>query len=80
MPWDDSRMPPRLLSPDVTAAPVEHAPMPAAEVFVVLAGRGGATFPDGERIDPAPGVAVALRAGERTVWVVTERLRKIWVA
>jgi uncharacterized cupin superfamily protein len=28
----------------------------------------------------APGVAVRLTAGERTVWTVTERVRKIWVA
>jgi uncharacterized protein len=50
------------------------------EVFVVVAGRGWLTFDDGERIDLAPGVAVRLTAGERTVWTVTERVRKIWVA
>jgi hypothetical protein len=27
-----------------------------------------------------PGVAVRLTAGEHTVWTVTERVRKIWVA
>lgn len=111
-------MPSRLLSPDVTTAPLDHAPLPAEEVddgsptvglatlagvggaevglwemtegtardtevdevFVVVAGRGSVTFADGERIALAPGVAVRLRAGERTVWVVTERLRKVWVA
>ena len=50
------------------------------EVFVVLSGRGHVTFEDGERIDLAPGVAVRLAAGERTVWTVTERVRKFWVA
>ena len=50
------------------------------EVFVVLSGRGHVTFEDGERIDLAPGVAVRLEAGEHTVWTVTERVRKIWVA
>jgi uncharacterized cupin superfamily protein len=50
------------------------------EVFVVVSGAGHVTFEDGERIDLAPGVAVRLNAGERTVWTVTERVRKIWVA
>ena len=50
------------------------------EVFVIVSGRGHVTFEDGERIDLAPGVAVRLTAGERTVWTVTERVRKIWVA
>ena len=50
------------------------------EVFVVLAGRGTVTFEDGERIDLVPGVAVRLRAGERTTWAVTETLRKVYVA
>ncbi len=27
-----------------------------------------------------PGAAVRLRAGERTTWVVTETLRKVYVA
>lgn len=50
------------------------------EVFVVVSGRGTVVFEDGERVDVSPGVAVRLRAGERTEWTVTERLRKIWVA
>ena len=50
------------------------------EVFVIVSGRGHVTFDDGERIDLAPGVAVRLTAGERTVWTVTERVRKVWVA
>lgn len=50
------------------------------EVFVVLAGRGTVTFEDGEVVELAPGVAVRLRAGERTTWVVTETLRKVYAA
>ena len=50
------------------------------EVFVVLAGRGTVEFEDGERVDLRRGVAVRLTAGERTVWTVEERLRKVWVA
>ncbi len=50
------------------------------EVFVVLAGRGTVEFEDGEVISLAPGVAVRLRAGERTTWTVTEALRKVYVA
>ena len=108
----------RLLSPDVTADALVHAPLPTQdvadgspttavvtlgtvagaevglwemtegtardtevdEVFVVVSGSGQVTFEDGERLDLAPGVAVRLTAGERTVWTVTERVRKIWVA
>jgi uncharacterized protein len=50
------------------------------EVFVVLAGRGTVTFDDGEVVDLAPGVACRLTAGERTTWVVTETLRKVYLA
>ena len=109
---------PRLLSPDVTTAPLVHEDLPADEVvqgsptaavrtldalpgcevglwemtegaardtevdevFVVVSGRGTVTFEDGERLQLAPGTAVRLRAGERTEWLVTEALRKIWVA
>lgn len=50
------------------------------EVCVMLAGRGSVTFEDGEVVELAPGVAVRLRAGERTTWTVTETLRKVYVA
>lgn len=50
------------------------------EVFVVLDGAGTVTFDDGETIALAPGVAVRLRAGERTTWEVTQTLRKLYVA
>lgn len=50
------------------------------EVFVVLAGSGTVTFADGEVVELRPGVVVRLHAGERTTWVVTETLRKLYVA
>ena len=49
------------------------------EVFVIIAGRGAVTFEDGEVVELRPGVAVRLRAGERTTWTVTEALRKVYV-
>lgn len=61
-------------------APGTEQDTEADEVFVVLAGRGTVTFEDGEVVDLAPGVAVRLRAGERTTWTVTEALRKVYVA
>jgi uncharacterized protein len=61
-------------------APGTEQDTEADEVFVVLAGRGTVTFEDGEVVDLAPGVAVRLTAGERTTWVVTETLRKVYVA
>ena len=50
------------------------------EVFVVLAGAGTVEFEDGETLALRPGVAVRLRAGERTTWTVTTPLRKVWLA
>ena len=50
------------------------------EVFVVLTGAGQVDFEDGERVHLSPGVAVRLRAGERTTWTITTTLRKVWVA
>ncbi|MST33164.1 DUF861 domain-containing protein [Acidimicrobiaceae bacterium USS-CC1] len=50
------------------------------EVFVVLSGRGAVRFADGSVVDLAPGRVVRLRGGERTVWDVTETLRKVYVA
>ncbi|MEO7423315.1 MAG: cupin domain-containing protein [Ornithinibacter sp.] len=49
------------------------------EVFVVLSGRGTVTFEDGESITLVPGVAVRLRSGDRTLWSISETLRKVWV-
>ncbi|GAA4107522.1 cupin domain-containing protein [Nocardioides fonticola] len=50
------------------------------EVFVVLAGEATVGFEDGEEIELRPGVAVRLRAGERTTWTVRSTLRKLYVA
>lgn len=59
------------------------------EVFVVISGRGRVDFEDvpGEgqsplpdSIDLGPGSVVRLSAGMRTVWTVTETLRKVWLA
>ena len=50
------------------------------EVCLMLAGRGTVQFEDGEVVTLAPGLALHLRAGERTVWTVTETLRKVYVA
>src|SRR5262245_31121203 len=61
-------------------APGTEQDTEADEVFVVLAGRGQVTFEDGEVIELRPGVAVRLRAGERTTWTVTEMIRKVYVA
>jgi uncharacterized protein len=52
------------------------------EVFVVLSGRGRVQFCDRPLapIDLKAGDVVRLEAGMRTVWTVTETLRKISVA
>ena len=50
------------------------------EVFLVLTGAGSVTFDDGSVLALRPGVLVQLRAGDRTVWEVTETLRKLYVA
>lgn len=54
----------------------------ADEIFVVLQGRGRIEFEDSDRaaIELAPGDVVRLQAGMRTVWSVTEPLRKFWIA
>ena len=51
-------------SPTVPALTIDHVPR--------------RLHPD--RVALAPGVVVRLRAGERTTWVVTEALRKVYVA
>ncbi len=52
----------------------------AEEIFVVLSGAGTVHFEDGSTVALRPGVAVRLHAGERTIWNITETLRKIFVA
>jgi uncharacterized cupin superfamily protein len=53
----------------------------ADEVFVVLSGRAVIRFVDPELpdLEVGPGSVVRLAAGMRTVWTVTETLRKVYV-
>ncbi|UQX86881.1 cupin domain-containing protein [Jatrophihabitans telluris] len=51
----------------------------ADEVFVVIAGQGSLSVEDGDTIDLEPGTVVRLFAGERTEWVVTSTIRKIYI-
>lgn len=62
------------------AGPGTDTDVEADEVFLVLGGRGTVRFEDGSEIDLRPGVLVRLHAGDRTTWVVSERLRKLYVA
>lgn len=61
------------------AGPGTDTDVEVDELFVVLAGAGTVRFEDGEVIELRPGVVVRLHAGDRTTWVVTERLRKLYV-
>lgn len=49
------------------------------EVFVVLSGRARIDFADGSSIEVGPGDLVRLHAGDRTVWTVSETLRKVYI-
>ncbi len=54
------------------------------EVFVVLSGRATVELepggPDAETIEIAAGSVVRLAGGTRTVWTVTETLRKVYIS
>lgn len=52
------------------------------EVFVVLSGRATIAFDDPSLLDleVGPGSVVRLGEGQRTVWTVTETLRKVYIA
>lgn len=54
----------------------------ADEVFVVLSGRAVISFvsPELPSLEVGPGSVVRLAEGMRTVWTVTETLRKVYVA
>ncbi len=53
----------------------------ADELFVVLAGAATVEFIDEERfVHLRPGTVLRLEAGQRTVWTVTETLRKVYLA
>ena len=49
------------------------------EMFIVLSGAGVVEC-GSQRIELKPGMVVRLHAGERTIWTITELLRKIYVA
>lgn len=50
------------------------------EVFVVLFGSATVDFADGTAVSLGPGSVGRLHDGQRTVWTVTETLRKVYVA
>ena len=51
------------------------------ELFIVIAGRAVVELEhDGSRIDLEPGSLGRLAQGTRTIWTVTETLRKIYLA
>ena len=50
------------------------------EFFVVVAGAGSVEFLDDELVVRlVPGSVMTLAAGARTIWTVTQTLRKVWV-
>jgi len=49
------------------------------EVFVVLGGAASIEFADGSVTVLEPGDVVRLQAGQRTIWRVTETLRKVYL-
>jgi uncharacterized cupin superfamily protein len=49
------------------------------EVFVVLSGHGTIEFEDGATVSIEAGDIVRLHAGQRTVWTVTQTLRKMYL-
>jgi uncharacterized cupin superfamily protein len=51
------------------------------ELFIVLSGAATVEFVDEERlVRLGPGTVMRLEAGQRTVWTVTETLRKVYLA
>lgn len=50
------------------------------EVFVVLSGAATVAFDDGTVLTLRPGSTVRLYAGDRTIWTVTETLRKVYLS
>lgn len=48
-------------------------------MFVVLSGTASVRFDDGRETSLRPGDLMSLFKGERTVWTVTETLRKVYV-
>ena len=52
----------------------------AEEMFVVLKGSARVSIEGGPTLDLAPGCVGFLRAGDRTIWRVSETLRKVYVS
>jgi uncharacterized cupin superfamily protein len=51
------------------------------ELFVVVAGAGSVELiDDGTTVQLGPGSVLVLAAGARTIWTVTQTLRKVWMA
>lgn len=50
----------------------------ADELFIVLSGAATVRFADGGVIELGPGSVGRLHEGQRTVWTVTETLRKVY--
>ncbi len=51
------------------------------ELFVVLSGKATVEFVDeGRKVQLYPGIVMRLAAGQRTVWTVTETLRKVYLS
>jgi uncharacterized cupin superfamily protein len=50
------------------------------EIFVVLTGAATVDFETRASISLKPGDVVRLHAGERTVWTVTQALRKVYLS
>ena len=50
------------------------------EIFVVLHGAATVAFEDRAPMTLSPGDVVRLHAGQRTVWTVTETLRKVYIS
>lgn len=50
------------------------------ELFVVVQGAATVDFEDGTSITLSPGDVGKLQAGQKTVWTVTEALRKVYLA
>jgi uncharacterized cupin superfamily protein len=51
------------------------------ELFVVVAGAGTLELLDDETVvELVPGSVLTLTVGARTIWTVTQTLRKVWVA
>ena len=51
----------------------------AAEMFIVLKGRARVEIEGGATLELAPGSVGVLRRGDRSIWHVTETLRKVYV-